>query len=305
MPEWRISPIIATNGDQVGSGAKGSALSTLYVVATPIGNLQDITLRAIETLRQVDVVIAEDTRHTRNLLTHLGITKRLISHHANSSQSETAAVLDALADGDCALVTDAGTPGISDPGAIVVEAAHRAGHRVVPIPGASALAAAVSASGLVAGPFMMLGFLPRKGNDRRRAMARIAIAGMPVVLFEAPSRIGDTLRDLASSVGNRPIAVARELTKVHEEIVRGSLVDLAAHFADREVKGEVVIVLGESSDYVDEAAPSDIAALVQQLRASGMSASAAAREVAELTGMPRSEVYDLARNMKGATDPED
>ena len=136
-------------------------------------------------------------------------------------------------------------------------------------------------------------------------MARIAIAGMPVVLFEAPSRIGDTLRDLASSVGNRPIAVARELTKVHEEILRGSLDDLAAHFADREVKGEVVIVLGESSDRGEETEPTDIAALVQQLRASGMSASAAAREVAELTGMPRSEVYDLARNMKGATDPED
>lgn len=279
-------------------------VGTLYVVATPIGNLQDITLRAIEVLRTVDVVIAEDTRHTRNLLNHFGIKKPMLSHHAHSTPQELSSALQALDRGSAAIVTDAGTPGISDPGNLLVQAAHRAGHQVIPIPGPSSMLAAISVSGLVPGPFMMLGFLPRSGDERRVAIARMERAGMPVVLFESPQRIGETLRDLAKALGDRPALVARELTKVHEEVVPGTLSSLASQFGGDNVKGECVVVVGASQEEESRTPEAEIRALVAQLRAAGMSASACAREVAKLTGESRSAIYEIAQAWSPDSQPD-
>ena len=226
---------------------------TLYVVATPIGNLGDITLRAIETLRAAGRVLAEDTRRTLALLSHLGIAGKPVDRlDAHAPAEALARAADRLLAGeDLALVTDAGTPLVSDPGAALVRLAAERGVRVVPIPGASAVLAAVCASGLVAGAFRFVGFLPRSGPERRAALERIAQATDPVVLFESPERTADTLRDLAEISPSRLAVVARELTKLHEELVRGSLADLCA--VERAWLGEVTIVLGEGDGGAKEA----------------------------------------------------
>ncbi|MGI9252374.1 MAG: SAM-dependent methyltransferase, partial [Thermomicrobiales bacterium] len=194
------------------------------------------------------------------------------------------------------LVTDAGTPAISDPGDALVAAAAAAGHRVIPIPGASAVAAAASASGVVPGPFMFVGFLSRERGERRVMLGRMIAAGCSIVLFEAPGRVEETLRELAVALGNRPAAVARELTKIHEEIRRGTLASLAA-WAAQGVKGEVVIVVGPPHDDGERGAE-DLPALIDALRRSGLGASDAAREAARMTGKPRSEIYPIARAWK-------
>jgi 16S rRNA (cytidine1402-2'-O)-methyltransferase len=196
-------------------------LGTLYLVATPIGNLEDVTARALRVLREVPLIAAEDTRHTGRLLTHFGIETPVISYHAHNERARRERLLAELAGGDLALVSDAGTPGISDPGRDLVAAALAAGHRVSPVPGPSALTAAVAASGLVAGPFLALGFLPRRGPERRTILARAGAAGVPVVLFEAPGRVAATTAELATAWGDRPVALMRELTKRHEEVRLG------------------------------------------------------------------------------------
>ena len=218
---------------------------TLFVVATPIGNLDDMTARAIETLRACDRVAAEDTRRTRALLTHFGIGgKPLEALHAHSTDEDVARMVEKLEAGEhVALVTDAGTPAVSDPGGEVVRAAIAAGVRVVPIPGASAVLAALAASGLASDAGVrFLGFLPRDGVARAEAITRACETPEPVVLFESPNRTTATLGDLAAATPSRGACVARELTKVHEEIVRGTCATLAA--LEREWIGEVAIVLG-------------------------------------------------------------
>jgi 16S rRNA (cytidine1402-2'-O)-methyltransferase len=275
-------------------------LGTLYIVATPIGNLEDITARALRVLGEVRVIAAEDTRQTAKLLRHFGIATPTMSYHAHNERAREAVLLRELAQGDVALVTDAGTPAISDPGAAIASAAANAGHRVVPIPGPSAVAAAASASGLVDGPFIFAGFLPRERGERQTSIARIAAAGCAAVLFEAPGRVADTLRDLRSSLGNREAAVCRELTKLHEEIRRGSFDDLA-EWAAGGLRGEVVIVVGAPSrEGADDAGEDDLPALIDALRRSGLGASDAAREAARMTGKPRSEIYPLAMAWKPA-----
>jgi 16S rRNA (cytidine1402-2'-O)-methyltransferase len=267
-------------------------MGTLYVVATPIGNLQDITPRAVETLRSVALIAAEDTRHSGTLLKAHGIETPMISYHHHNRHQREERLLQELDLGDVALISDAGTPGIADPGREIVEAARRTGHRVVPIPGASSSVVAVSASGLVEGPFVFLGFLTRKGEERRAEIARAAATGWPLVLFESPVRLAATLADLHSALGNREATVARELTKLHEELLTDSLEALAERYAGQEVRGEIVIVVGPASE---ESAGADVESLIRRLLADGLKPSKAAREVAAIAGIPGDEAYALVR----------
>ncbi len=275
-------------------------MGTLYVVATPIGNLGDITQRALEVLRDVPVLAAEDTRRTRQMLTHFGIARPMISYHAFNERARRKELLDALQVGDVAIVTDAGTPGIADPAMDVVRAALEAGHTVSPVPGPSAMTAAASVSGLIGGPFIMLGFLPRGGKERQALIGRAAAVGMALVCFESPNRTADTLAALAAALGDREATVARELTKMHEEVRGGRLSALAAHYAEAEPRGEVVIVV--AGDAAAEADGSDDEAVVRGLLAAGMKPSDAAREAAAITGRPRSDMYALAQQLRRASD---
>lgn len=270
-------------------------LGTLYVVATPIGNLQDFTPRAVETLRSVALIAAEDTRHSGQLRSAFDIHTPMISYHHHNRQQREQQLLDALADGDVALVSDAGTPGIADPGREIVEAALRAGFRVVPIPGASSLVAAVSASGLVDGPFVFLGFLARKGAERRAEIAKAAATGWPIILFESPVRLAATLDDLRQALGERDAVVARELTKLHEEVVRDSLSGLATRFGDGNVRGEIVIVVAPAAEVTD--AEADLPELAKKLLADGLKPSKAARELAAIAGIAGDEAYAIVREV--------
>ncbi len=278
-------------------------MGTLFLVATPIGNRADITPRAVETLRHVGLIAAEDTRHTGRLLAYLEINRPLLSYHRLNERSRRQQLLDALSEGDVALVSDAGTPGISDPGFDIVTAAIDAGHRVSPVPGPSSLIAAVSASGLVAGPFFYQGFLPRKGGERRRALGQLSLTGAPMVIFEAANRLVGTLRELNDSLSDRQVAVARELTKLHEEIIRGSFGEVLAHFEQTPPRGEIVIVVGVKPA-ADAIEPSDVEALVQTLLLSGLTPSQAARETSAATGLPRSEAYRLTQALAKRTPAE-
>ena len=268
---------------------------TLYVVATPIGNLGDLTLRAIEVLKSCERVAAEDTRRTRQLLSHLGIEgKPLDALHAHSSARDVAKLVERLETGESvALVTDAGTPAVSDPGDALVKSAIAASIKVVPIPGASAVLAALVASGLATGVgFRFIGFMPRDGAARRDGIATVCATPEPVVLFESPERTQATLAELADAMPERPACVARELTKVHEEVVRGTLATLAK---DRDAwRGEVAIVLGAWSpdmrtEQIDDAA---IDARIERELDGGLHAKTVADLVAAWAGRPRREIYE-------------
>jgi 16S rRNA (cytidine1402-2'-O)-methyltransferase len=270
-------------------------MGTLYLVATPIGNLEDITARALRLLRETRLIAAEDTRHTRQLLAHFDIHTPLTSYYEHNKLTKLEAVLAALEAGDVALVSDAGTPGLSDPGYELVRAALDAGHAVVPVPGASAVTAALVASGLPTHSFLYLGFLPRKSTDRRQVLASAARERRTLVAFEAPHRLRDALADIETVLGDRPLAVARELTKLHEEIFRGRVSQAKAHFADREVLGEITLVIGgapeEPEAQWDEAR---VRAEVGRLVADGMSKKEAAQFVAQRSGWQHREVYRVA-----------
>jgi 16S rRNA (cytidine1402-2'-O)-methyltransferase len=285
---------------------KAGPSGTLYVIATPIGNLGDITLRALEVLRAVPLIAAEDTRHVRRLLDRYDVATRTTSYHARSGPGRAAALLEHLRGGaDLALVTDAGTPAISDPGGDLVAAWASEGGPVVPLPGASAVLAAVAASG-VAGPrWSFEGFLPRSGRERRDRLARIAADERGTVVYEAPGRVAATLRDLSEACGqDRPAAVCRELTKIHETIERGALGHLATLAADGTIpaRGEFTLVVGTRIGAVaavsDAALAADADALasaraaVQRLVAEGRGRSEAARRIAAETGLSRRQLYD-------------
>ncbi len=274
---------------------------TLYVVATPIGNLGDVTLRALEVLRAVPLIAAEDTRITKRLLARYEIPTRMISFHGRSGPARLRELLDHLRGGaDLAVVTDAGTPGVSDPGEELVQAWSGEGGRVVPIPGASAVLAAVAASGMAGPRWSFEGFLPRSGRDRKERLARIATADRATVLYEAPTRLAATLRDLAAACGaDRAAAVCRELTKLHEQIVRGTLAALAAAVADGAIpaRGELAIVVSGATEHSARAGPGSSAeietarAMVEALIAGGSSRADAAKSVAATTGIPRRQLY--------------
>jgi 16S rRNA (cytidine1402-2'-O)-methyltransferase len=271
---------------------KCNAVGTLYVVATPIGNLEDLSPRAQQILREVSLIAAEDTRHSKRLLNRFIISTQLLSYHQHNQVERRSRLLDALTRGDVALISDSGTPAISDPGADLVRAAISAGHRVSPIPGPSSLAAAVSVSGLIDGPFVMLGFLPRERGARALTIARAAASGWPLVIFEAANRVNGTLSDLRAAMGNRGAVVARELTKIHEEVRSGDLEELLTWAEGTPVRGEIVLVIaGQERSHADR---EEARTVVETLLRSGLSVSQTAREAAVMTGVGRSELYKLA-----------
>ncbi len=275
-------------------------MATLYVVATPLGNLQDLTARAAEVLRAVDTVAAEDTRRSGVLLAHVGASPRLLSFHAHSPASRIETLLKILDEGrDVALVSDAGTPLISDPGAELVSAVRDAGHAVVPVPGPSAVATALSAAGLGGDRYLFLGFIPRKGPDRRALLERAAAEPWPVVFFEAPGRVGALLADLAALTGpDRSAVVARELTKIHEEIRTGTTGSLAAAYADQEPRGEVTVILGGAPETAVTAPdPAISRARAEALLASGLSRKDTAARLGSELGLARNEAYRIVMEL--------
>ena len=288
--------------DKAGRGAR------LFVVATPIGNLGDVTLRAIEVLRSVPLIAAEDTRISRRLLERHGAAARVVSFHARNAAARLPGLIDHLRGGsDLAVITDAGTPGVSDPGEALVRAWAAQGGVVVPVPGASAVLAAVAASGVAGARWSFEGFLPRSGRERRERLARIAADERATVIFEAPNRVVATLADLAAAADpDRPIAICRELTKLHEEIVRGSLGLLAAQAREGSLtlRGEFVLVVGEqprtarrSSIPASEDALEAARAEVDHLVAGGLPRGEAARRVAAARGLPRRQLYAAPRSL--------
>jgi 16S rRNA (cytidine1402-2'-O)-methyltransferase len=272
----------------------------LHLVATPIGNLGDITLRALAVLATANVVYAEDTRHSGRLLSHFGIKAKLRPYHEHNAERERPLILAALANGDSvALVSDAGTPLVSDPGYKLVRACLEAGHSVDSIPGPSAPLAALVASGLPTDTFLFAGFLPTKMHARKARIGELATLPCTLILFESPSRVAETLGDLAEGLGNRQAAVARELTKLNEEFVRNDLSGLATEFQGRDqIKGEIAIVIGPPM----QSEPSDDeieARLVEVL--SELSLRDAAKAVAEDLGVPRKRVYELGLTLRRTT----
>ncbi|HYM16205.1 MAG TPA: 16S rRNA (cytidine(1402)-2'-O)-methyltransferase [Dehalococcoidia bacterium] len=261
-------------------------------MATPIGHLGDITLRALEVLRAVPLIAAEDTRSARKLLAHFEIrAPRLASYNEHSASTRTPALLRALEDGDVALVSDAGMPGISDPGYDLVVAAVAAGHTVVPVPGASAVVAAVAASGLPSRRFHYLGFLPRQAGPRRRALAAAGASGDTLVVYESPHRVRATLADALAALGDRRIAVARELTKLHEEIWRGTIAGAIAHFG--EPRGEFTLVIegGPSTVAALARGGGGVAAAIARLRADGFGAKEGVAALMSEFGLSRRAAY--------------
>ena len=277
--------------------------ATLYVVATPLGNLGDLSVRAADVLRSVGVVAAEDTRRTRPLLAHIGSEARLLSYHAHSGERREDELVDILHAGrDVALVSDAGTPAVSDPGSSLVRAAREAGCAVVPIPGPSALTAALSASGFPADRHLMLGFLPRRGSERERLLADAAASPWTVAFFEAPQRLTALLEDLAAHCGGeRPAAVARELSKIHEEIRVGTLAGLAAHYTAQAPLGECTVLLaGRGERPVEDAVSLEETAreLARRLLTEGHSRKEVARALTEELGLARNAAYRVAMEVE-------
>ena len=272
---------------------------TLYVVATPLGNLGDLSPRAAETLKRVSAVAAEDTRHSKPLLHHAGSQAELLSFHAHSSERALERILRILSEGrDVALITDAGTPAISDPGVELVAAARERGIPIVTIPGPTAVAASLSVSGIGGDRYLFLGFLPRKGSDRRRLLSTVASSEWTVVLFEAPNRVAQLLTDLAEACGaDRAASVSRELTKVFEETRSGTLQELSEHYAAAPARGEVTVVVAGTGKERAEEPPVDPAARAKVLLAEGLSRKDVADRVAEETGISRNTAYRLVNEL--------
>lgn len=276
------------------------APGTLALVSTPIGNLGDLSPRAAAVLGGVDVVLAEDTRHTRGLLSHLGLSTPLESLHAhNEAEASTRIVARLVAGGTAAVVSDAGTPLVSDPGALLVSAAVAAGVTVVPVPGASACLAALVASGFAPMPFTCYGFLPRKGPERAERLKALVLAPHTTIVYEAPPRVGETLADLADAgAGGRRVVVARELTKKFEEFRRGTVRELAAYYGEVTPKGELVLVL-DGAPPAPPADAADVAQVVADLRASGLDARAIQRALMDQLGLSRNAAYKAAHETEG------
>ncbi|WP_243370735.1 16S rRNA (cytidine(1402)-2'-O)-methyltransferase [Geotalea sp. SG265] len=273
---------------------------TLYIVATPIGNLEDITFRAVRILREADLIAAEDTRHSRKLLSHFGISKPLTSYFDHNKTLKGRYILDQLESGlSVALITDAGTPCISDPGYQLVRDAVAAGFAVVPVPGPSAAITALSASGLPTDAFVFEGFLPNRQGKRREKLASIKGEQRVVIFYESPNRLLAALTDLQEVLGERELVVARELTKVYEEFIRGNCSTVIDTLQHRTIKGEVVILVApaaEGAAHKDVASVADLLALLMEDE--GLSLKDAVKQVVLQTGLPRGEVYTEALKLK-------
>ena len=267
---------------------------TLYLVATPIGNLEDITLRALRILRECDLIACEDTRQTRKLLDHYGVHKPTLSYHEHNERLRASELIEKLEGGaSVALVSDAGVPLVSDPGYRLVTQAIARGLRVEPIPGPSAVMAALVASGLPTDAFHFAGFLPPRGAPRRKALAALKDEPATLVFFEAPHRIRETLADIAGTLGARPVLVAREITKLHEQFLRGTPEELL--HADLTLKGEFTLLVGKAA--APEARPADeppVSEAVAALERAGMGRMEAVKQVARQRGLAKREVYRLA-----------
>jgi len=298
--EADASRILARIGDEMQRHLDAALAPGLYVVATPIGNLGDITLRALSVLARADMVLCEDTRHSRTLLSHYGIGTPARPYHEHNAARERPRVLaDLQAGRRVALISDAGTPLISDPGWKLVRECLDAGHRVEALPGASATLAALAVAGLPTDAFFFAGFLPPKTAGRRARIAELAAVPATLVVFEAPSRVAETLADLAAVLGDRPAALARELTKLHEEVRRAPLASLAAQLEGETLKGEAVILVGPPGEA--NVSDTDIAARLESALQT-MSLRDAAKVVAEALGVPKTRVYDLG--LRGAREDE-
>jgi len=267
-------------------------VGTLYLVATPIGNLEDITLRALRVLREASLIAAEDTRSARLLRTRFEIDTPVTSYFEGNKLAKLNLVLGALGGGDVALISDAGTPALSDPGYELVCAAIEKNYPVVPIPGPSAPVAALVVSGLPTDSFVYLGFLPRRRSERRRLLVSVANYRHTLVFFEAPHRLRNSLADIEFALGDRDIAVCREMTKMYEEVVRGSVSEVREHFDDVGPRGEITIVLSGASG--EERWPEErVREALNRLLGQGIVRSDAARQVAIESGWRRREVYQL------------
>jgi len=275
-------------------------LGTLYLVATPIGNLQDMTFRAVETLKSVDVIACEDTRHTRKLLNAFEISTKLVSYHEHNEDERSDELGRMLINGQSvAVVSDAGTPGINDPGFRIVQKAIEIGADVVPIPGAVAFVNAVIASGLPTDSIYFGGFLPSKTGDRRKRLREVSEIPATLSFYETPHRIAAALRDALDVLGDRQAVVARELTKLHEEFVRGALSDLVSHFDDEPVRGEIVLLIDRGrDDGPDTASGISISERIEQLESEGIDQKTALKMIARERGIGKSEAYRLLQSEK-------
>jgi len=275
---------------------------TLYLVATPIGNLADITHRAIDVLKTVSMIACEDTRHTRKLLQHYGLETKTVSYHEHNEQERARQLIELLREGkDVAVVSDAGTPSISDPGYRLVRAAIENEVRVVPVPGPSALISALIAAGLPTDEFFFGGFLPPRSNARRTRLTELRSVPGTLIFYEAPHRLAETLKDALETLGEREAVVARELTKLHEEIRRGRLSELAQHYSNEDPRGEIVLlidrtVLETTTDHTDS---QSISSLVDQLERDGLDHRAALKKAARELGLSRAEAYRRLQAERG------
>jgi 16S rRNA (cytidine1402-2'-O)-methyltransferase len=279
-----------------------TGMGTLYIVGTPIGNLEDITARALRILREVAVIAAEDTRQTRKLLNHFEIPTPAVSYHEHNQRTAGPQLIERLLAGDdVAVVTDAGMPAISDPGADLVRLALEAGIPVVPVPGPTAFTTALVVSGLNTERFVFEGFLPAKGKERRAALERLKAEPRTWILYEAPHRVIETLEDLRDALGDRPMAAARELTKVYEEVRRGTPQELLAHFTEHAPRGEFVLVVsGAPAEAVQvaEATPQALSEAVATLEGTGVDRKTAMKQVADRFGLTKRDVYQALLELK-------
>jgi 16S rRNA (cytidine1402-2'-O)-methyltransferase len=264
-------------------------MPTLYVVATPIGNLEDMTFRAVRVLKEVALIASEDTRTTRRLLNHFEIKTPLTSYFEHNKKSKLDYLLSKLVEGDLALVSEAGMPGISDPGYELVVAAHDKGIQVMPVPGASAFISALAVSGLPTDACRYLGFLPRKAGDRKRLLESVAGETVTLAAYEAPHRLLEALHDILSVLGNRRLAVCRELTKLHEEVFLGTVEEALAHFA--EPRGEITLIIQGCVEAIPQPESGEVLARLDKIKQSGASAREAVAQVASETGISRRELY--------------
>ena len=273
-------------------------MGTLYLVGTPIGNLEDISPRALQTLREVPLIAAEDTRVTRHLLRRFEIKTPLTSYHEHNKQLKLPLLLAHLGEQNLALVSDAGMPGLSDPGYELVQAAVEQHIVVVPVPGPSAVITALVVSGLPSDQFTYLGFLPRRRSARRGELDRIALETRTLICYEAPHRLLSTLQDIQQILGERRMAVTRELTKLYEDIRRGTPAELIDHFSQDPPRGEITLVIGGAPPEQPSWSDKEVAAEISHRLARGESLSAAARTVAELSGRPRRQVYQIGLQVR-------
>ena len=270
----------------------------LYIVPTPIGNLDDITLRALRVLKEVELIAAEDTRHTQHLLSHFGIKTALTSYHEHNERDKARMLVERLKSGaSIALVSDAGTPAVSDPGYRIVVEAIRAGIQVTPLPGAAALTTALCASGLPTDRYLFEGFLPAKSQERKGKLQSLRAETATLVFYEAPHRLLDALGDMLKIFGDREIAVARELTKVHEEFVRGKVSEVIGALAQRDIKGEIVLLVQGATGEA-QVSDEELHAMIRQLAGDGMGVKEIAELLGERYGLAKKEVYKLALDLK-------